>query len=319
MVSAGNHGVYYSELKAYKKAPATKEMFDEYAHSGLARIQSDITIYKNLTSFQRFVRSGFLGLDVILVTPDTLPKLYEYVDGICKKADIATPTIFVTRHDGFFNAFAQKLFASTGGIIIGQKLMHEVSDEALEAIVAHEIGHIKHNHVNKILGLMAMSYLLYRLLCKALDLESVRVYSSETEAEKFLKLGGLIAKKVAVLQGCLLLPPLVINKQFEKEADAFACDNGKSEGIVEFFEFILGKEQLREEEFVAIHNLLQQNKVDLTFSDYYFDLMPRYYLEKFGHNIDKARRYIYHNTFLGAHPSPEARIAAAQKYLQQEA
>jgi hypothetical protein len=45
----------------------------------------------------------------------------------------------------------------------------------------------------------------------------------------------------------------------------------------------------------------------------------RYYLAKGGHLCGKAFGYIYHNTPLGAHPSNEARIEAAQKYLQQEA
>ena len=98
----------------------------------------------------------------------------------------------------------------------------------------------------------------------------------------------------------------------------FACDNGKAQGIVEFFELMLEKEQLREEEFVAIAELLQKNRSDLSlWSNMILGL--RYSMAKFGHNFGTAFKYIYHNTFLGAHPSPEARIAAAQKYLKQEA
>ena len=231
MVFAGNHGVYYSELKAYKKDPATKEMFDEWAHSGLAKIQRDINTHKNLTFFQRFIRSAFLGLDVI-----------------CHKADIATPTIFVTRHDGFFNAAAQKLFASTGGIIVGQKLMHEVSDESLEAIIAHEIGHIKHNHVNKMMALGLVDWMVYFALVKLL--------SEDGRISKPRELFAWIASSFT--------SPLIINKRFDKEADLFACDNGKAQGIVEFFELMLEKEQLREEEFVAIAELLQKNRSDLS-------------------------------------------------------
>ena len=303
MVLSGNHGIYYSELKAYKKDPATQEMFDEYAHSGLAKIQSDITIYKNLTFFQRFVRSAFLSQDVILVTPETLPKLYEYVDSICKKADIVTPAIFVTRKDGFFNAFAQKLFTSTGGIIIGQKLMHDLSDEAMEAIVAHEIGHIKYNHINKMMALSVVDWLAYFALLKLL--------SNNGRISESRKCFAWIASSFVSVA--------VINKRFEKEADEFACkENGKSQGIIEFFEFILDKEQLREEEFVAIAELLQKNSADLSlWSNMTLNL--RYQLAKLGHNFSKAYKYVYHNTFLGAHPSPEARIAAARQYLQQEA
>jgi Zn-dependent protease with chaperone function len=314
--SANNHGVYYTELKALKNAPSTKQIFDEDAHFELSRIQCDVTIYKNLTPFQRFVRSAFLSLDVIVVAPETLPKLYEYVDGICKKANIATPTVFLTRKDGFLNAAAQKLLMSTGGIVIGQKLLHDLSDDAIEAIVAHEIGHIKHNHINKLLVLSVFTMILYYKLCGSLSLDKVTILSSDTSLEICSKIGSLVAKKYALLTSLFLLPSLIVNKRFEKEADEFACkDNDKSNGLIEFFELILQKDQLREEEFTAIYELLQQNKSQLSFDDYYFDLIIRYYTAKAGHLYSKARKYIYHNTFLGAHPSPESRIAAAKQYL----
>lgn len=298
--STNNHGVYYNELKALKKAAATKEMFDEDAHSGLATIQRDIITYKNLTFFQRFVRSTFLCLDVVIVTPETMPKLYGYVDDICQKANITTPTVFITRKDGFFNAFAQKILMSSGAILIGQKLM--LSDGALEGVIAHEIGHVKHNHVNKMIALGLVDWVVYFALVKLLS-ENSKISDSR----------ALFAWYVSSL-----VSPAIINKRFEKEADAFACDNGKSEGIIQFFELILEKEALREEEFVAISELLQQNRSDLSLWNN-MTLGLRYYMAKFGHNFGKAYKYVYYNTFLGAHPSPEARIEAAKKYLQQEA
>jgi Zn-dependent protease with chaperone function len=319
ILSTSNHGVYYTELKALKKAPATKQIFDEDAHFELSRIQCDITIYKNLTSFQRFVRGAFLSLDVIIVTPETLPRLYEYVDGICKNAHIATPTVFLTRQDGFFNAAAQKLLMSTGGIVIGQKLLHDLSDDAVEAIVAHEIGHIKHNHINKGLALVPVTIAVMAGLFVAFikKTNAIREVSNEIIIDGVPTIeiisqvyAGLYVSAVAAS----LIPGLVINKRFEKEADEFACKNDKSKGIIEFFELILQKDQLREEEFTAIYELLQQNKSQLSFDDY-FDLIIRYYMAKAGHLYGKAYKYIYYNTFIGAHPSPEARIAAAKEYL----
>ena len=35
---ADNHGIYYVELEAFKKAPETKMIFDEDAHSGLSNL-----------------------------------------------------------------------------------------------------------------------------------------------------------------------------------------------------------------------------------------------------------------------------------------
>jgi Zn-dependent protease with chaperone function len=313
---AGNHGVYYSELKAFKKDPATKEMFDKDAHSGLASIQCDIITHKNLTFFQRFVRSFFFMFDVIVATPETLPTLHQYVDGLCKKAQIETPTIFVTRKKWLFNAAAQKLLMSSGAIIIGQKLMHDVSDDALEAIVAHEIGHIKYNHVNKNMALKIARDILSTKLCTLLGLNGLILASSQAELQSKIK--SNVRKQILLDISLYLALWWIMDKRFEKEADAFACDNGKSKGLIEFFELTLEKEQLREEEFVAVYELLQQNAAELSLWSN-ATLRLCYYLAKGGHLCGKAFEYIYHNTPLGAHPSSEERIAAAQKYLQQEA
>jgi Zn-dependent protease with chaperone function len=315
-----NHGRYYAELQALKESHDTKIMFDKDAHQGLATIERDIITRKNLTQFQRFTRGLFLLLDAVLVTPETMPLLYEYVDGICKKANITTPTIFITRQDWFFNAFAQKLLMSTGGIMIGQKLMKEVSDETLEAVVAHEVGHIEHNHVNKML---ALSLLLEWPIYLYLMAELRKCVANNESIQKFVSKNGMndfftwycmysIASTISSL-----VPALIINKRFEKEADAFACENGKAKGIIEFFALLLEKDQLREEEFVTVYDLLQKNKSELSFLDYY-RLMLRYYLAQGGHMYIKAFKTLYHETFWGAHPSPEARIKAAQDYLAQQ-
>jgi Zn-dependent protease with chaperone function len=324
-----HHGIYYQELKALKTVPVTKLMFDEDAHQGLATIQRDIITYKNLTGFQRFVRDAFLALDVVMVTPETMPLLYTYVDNICKKAAIATPSVFITRQDGFFNAFAQKLLMSTGGIVIGQKLMQELSDDGLEAVIAHEIGHIKYNHANKLLSLWVMEKAIQVALCvaiaKHISMNKVKQVPMLTQdgqeviqqviAPDFLKIYGLIS-----LTGNFtsLISAIIVNKRFEKEADQFACEaNGKAKGIIEFFELILKKDQLREEEFATIYQLLEQNKTDLVPFDYY-SLIARYYLARAGQSCVNAYKTIYHETFIGAHPSPQARIAAAKEYLAKQ-
>jgi Zn-dependent protease with chaperone function len=318
-ILADNHGVYYSELEAFKEASETKLMFDEDAHQGLAEIQRDMLVCQNLTSFQRFVRSAFLGLDVVIVTPETMPRLYEYIDGICKKAGIQTPTIFITRKDGFFNAAAQKLLMSSGGIIIGQKLMKEVSDDALEAIVAHEIGHIKHNHINKGLALFVAQIVACLALVKILDIQPPHPESFDNPHSFTIEIYKYQAKLFGLMHLLSYIPSLIINKRFEKEADAFAYEaNGKGQGLIEMFELLIKKDELREEEFTTIYELLQKNKAFLTSNDYY-GLLMRYYLARTGQSINNFYKKIYYETFVGAHPSPQARIAAVKEYLAQQA
>jgi len=241
-------------------------------------------------------------LDTVIVTPETMPSLYKYVDEICKKANITAPTIFITRRDGFFNAAAQKLLMSSGGVIIGQKLLHDLSDDALEAVVAHEIGHIKYNHINKGLALSMASIAMYYMVKDS-------IYSENDSS--FLR----FVKWYALFETIHLSNRLIIGKRFEQEADEFSYKvNGKAKGLIEFFELILKKDYLHEKEFKMTYENIQQNRSLISSSDYY-DLLVRYYITKGVHLYNNFYKKIYYNTFIGAHPSPEARIAAAQEYL----
>src|SRR5204863_3535554 len=68
-------------------------------------------------------------------------------------------------------------------------------------------------------------------------------------------------KYYAITNGLFIINRLIENKKFEKEADEFACKVvGKSEGLIQFFEYLLAKEKAREDEFITIYNVLQSNK-----------------------------------------------------------
>lgn len=302
--ASADYSIYYKELKDLKKRPEVQILFDEDAHSGLSAIQRDIMTRKELGFFQRLARFMFLGLDVIVATPDTMPKLYAYVNTVSEQGRIITPTVFVTRKKGFFNAMASKLLMSTGGIVIGQKLLHDSSDEQIEAIVAHEIGHIKHNHVNKSLALSIVTRIIASQIGNAIISENGTWQNN-------------MAKYLVVTEISSMLSALIINKRFEKEADLFACQCGKSNGIVSFFEFLQKKEQQQDDEFPAVLTVLEQNKAHLSHYDYSM-LSLRYYLAKISHEYGRFVKYLYHETPLGAHPSHQARIDAAKAYLAQQ-
>ena len=201
-----------------------------------------------------------------MVTRDTMPKMYNYIAQLCQKEGIETPVVFISKDTGIFNAFAFKVFVTTGGILIGQDLLKECSDDAIEAIIAHEIGHVYHNHANKHLAL--------RLVAT-------------------VGVGAATKNPVAAVIGGGLLSSVIIGKSHEKQADQFAYKTGKSQGLIEFFENLKKKEQKEDD---------------------YFSLRLGYYLAKMAHKIDRGFMWVYHNTPLGAHPSHDARIAAAKEY-----
>lgn len=302
-------GIYQNELKNFENSSARAQiMFSDEAPLGLPKINKEIEIYKLLTPAQRLIRFVFLSFNPIIVTPENMPQLYKYISDLCLRNNVAMPTVFIAPDKGFFNAAAQKLFASTGAIIIGKDIIDKTNDRQIEAIIAHEIGHIKHNHVNKILALSLAGVLAINAAKKYLM--APRYFRTQNEA--FIH-GALDGYFTAVYAG--IIASFVINKKFEKEADQFACENGKAEGIAEFFEYMQEKEHKRDEQFEMTHQALIDNKSALELGDYY-SLKLTYGLSKGLHLLNKGFKWLYHYTPYGAHPAPEYRVAAAKDYLK---
>lgn len=301
--------VYKQELIALKTRPDANYIFDKKIDPDFAALHRDIENYKELSYLQRLVRLPFMLSDAVVVTDQTMPTLYAYVDTLCKKNNIATPTIFISTKKSIFNAFAAKLFTSTGGILICQKFLLETSDREFEAVVAHEIGHIKHNHSNKTLLLTiglsipvsyGINYLCYQAKLK-------------------YNMPNIFMKDMLNLYTVSLITSLIINKRFEKEADEFACKEAdKAPGLIELFERIEAKDVVREKEYqeacLYTEKVLEDNKTHISNSDL-FSLKFDFSMIKVRHKMMNAYKWMYHNTFIGAHPSSQARITAAQKYV----
>jgi len=294
-------GVYKQEFEALKeRKPIVFSDRDPFVNSSLVKIQKDIENYKELRFIQRLARFPMFAMDGYVVTAESMPKLYSYVETMCANQGIKMPTIFVSTKKGFFNAAAAKFFMSSGGIIVGHDLILDSSDQELEAIVAHEIGHIKHNHVNKILLVKVSA------TCVLLGLFT-----------KFLKKNLTVVHHLALAQLSSLLTSLIIGKKFEKEADKFAChEMCKEEGLIEFFENLLKKEAQQDKDFDDTYILLKESKSSIEFSDY-LGLHFNYYFAKSGHKLNKAYKWLYYHTPFGQHPSCQERIKSARRYKKQ--
>lgn len=315
MGASADHGVYYQELKGLKKRPETKILLDDKnAHQGLRSIHADVLEYKSSSFFQRFSRilasllllkNGLVAFNFFVVTPETMPQLYCYIEGVCKKALIPVPAIYITRSDWILNAFAFKLLASPGIVVISKKLIQELSDQAIEGMVTHELGHIKHNHTNK--------NIVIKIVVKKMLEKSFNVFirsgcfnnCSRRETQFVYEFTNWI------------LPSLIVGKHFEKQADMFAFEHGKAKGLIDFMKHMERREQIRENEFAATRELLKQNEKDLFVLDYYW-LMSQYWLARGLHKGRQGLEWVMLNTFLDPHPSHESRIAAAEKYLAQQ-
>ena len=80
------------------------------------------------------------------VTPQQEPKLHEIVDRLCLLADMKKPRVGVAEID-VPNAFATGRSPSHAVICATRGLMNRLSDEELEAVLAHELSHVAHRDV----------------------------------------------------------------------------------------------------------------------------------------------------------------------------
>ena len=80
------------------------------------------------------------------VTPAEEPRLHEIVDRLCLLADMPKPRVGVAEMD-IPNAFATGRSPSHAVICATRGIMTRLSDEELEAVLAHELSHVAHRDV----------------------------------------------------------------------------------------------------------------------------------------------------------------------------
>lgn len=310
--------VYKEEFEALKQDPKFKDLFDEELNGVSHQFERAIQICKAIPSrWQRFTCGVFVQFDVIAITPEMMPELYAFIASVAQKAGVSTPSIFISLNEGVFNAAAAKILGGTGGIIIFQKMLNEVPDKPLEAILAHEIGHIKGQHSNKKLALMlpalaasiCVAYKGFNVLWEKTGLDKLIAESIQARILDY-------QLRMAALGGTMtLIYGLVIGKRFERQADQFACEAGYAQGLIEGMKIFEEKEKKFDAEILATNDKLLAAQSELTPDDFnglQQEMMVTNWRIKFN-------RWIHENTPFEEHPSNADRIAAAQAYLDAQA
>lgn len=300
--------VYKEEFEVLKTDPQFKDLFDEELNGISHHFERQMQVYKVVQSkWQRMSCAFLLRYNVIAITPEMMPELYAFIEGLAKKAGIPTPTIFITLDEGILNAAASKILCGAGGIIIWQKMLNELTDAAFESILAHEMGHIKYEHVNKKVGLFLSTaiasgfglYKLFNYICPdaSLKLEKIR-----------LAIGSAFLVS-------LITKALIIGKKFERQADQFACEVGYAKGLIESLNIFEDKVKKIDAELLATNDKLAAAQSELTPADF-AELQQGLSWETMTYRF---RRWIHEKTPFEEHPSNAERIAAAQAYLDAQA
>ncbi len=119
----------------------------------LTQIVMALTGLTVMLFFVYVLRNGvFIGLIKsfsVKITERQLPEIYEMTEKIAKGLNIKRmPNIYLLQQGGSLNAFAKKYFNANYIVIYSDLLeaFYEGDKDAVEFVIAHEMGHIKRNH-----------------------------------------------------------------------------------------------------------------------------------------------------------------------------
>ncbi|GGD89550.1 zinc metalloprotease HtpX [Paenibacillus nasutitermitis] len=101
------------------------------------------------------------------VSQEEYPQLYNIIEGLCIPARIPMPRIYVV-NDPAPNAFATGTKPEKGAVAFTTGLLQQLNREELEAVAAHEIGHIRNYDIR----LMTISIALIGVIALLADMGS---------------------------------------------------------------------------------------------------------------------------------------------------
>ena len=156
------------------------------------------------------------------VTPIEDDDLKERILNLSKDVKMKIENIFqfnMSKNTKKANAAFTGL-GKTKKILLGDTLINEFTNEEIETVIAHELGHYKHKHIikNLIIGTLSSFVTLYLLAL---------LYSYSLSWFGFESITDIAALPILVLWGMLLgiiQTPLtnILSRKFEYEADEYA-------------------------------------------------------------------------------------------------
>jgi heat shock protein HtpX len=106
-------------------------------------------ILAGIMNFVSYFFSDKIALAMYRAQPvarDQLPRVYNVVERLTQKVGLPMPKIFVIPTDSP-NAFATGRNPSHASVAVTQGILNLLSDEELEGVLAHELGHVRNRDI----------------------------------------------------------------------------------------------------------------------------------------------------------------------------
>jgi len=145
--------------------------------------------------------------------------LQKDVKDICKKNNVKIPKLFLVRSGGP-NAFAFGRTSGSAAIAVTQGLLNSLSKEEVKAVVAHEVGHIKHNDMvvmTLVAAIPVIAYYIARFL----------VFTPKSSNDRKGGAAALIGVAAFLVYFVTNLLVLALSRMREYYSDRFSGENTK--------------------------------------------------------------------------------------------
>jgi len=114
--------------------------------SAFAMLFFAIAVVMNVSAFWFSDRAVLKMYKAKVIGPNDAPELYQMVDRLRQRADLPMPVVAIAPQ-AQPNAFATGRSPEKAVVCVTLGLMNSVDQRELEAVIAHELAHIKHRHM----------------------------------------------------------------------------------------------------------------------------------------------------------------------------
>lgn len=310
----------YIKMRLNIEDQNVKEMLDDVQRAKLAAMATENKKFKQFF-FNIFpiggvakaiTAKGLVGLD-----ETQAPKLHAMIEEIAVQLKMPKPFVFMAFDKKLYNAAAFSLSPKASLILIGEKLLKEMDDQQLKAILAHELGHIHHNHVPKRLLLQLMfgvnltvlyGHVLY-MMWSVFDENKFKNFNIKTNLIWFASLLTIEAL-------IIYLMPKIFREQ-EREADNAAINTAGAQAFVDAMEKLKQHTLNKQSDFNQAYDFLKQNIEDLEKISPYWAGRFKKVAEAYKNALEEQYKKIIES---GAetHPALNERVNAGKELLAEK-